>query len=162
MFDKIQWKQEWRLSPREKTNYQGDVLHRDKVVELTDDNKKIKVILPEEELNFEANGDFYGFANRSILVSAHVIPNELLEFVVCSYLARKDETNVKIQKISSNEYLVEVYSKEYKEAGIYSPPKGIMKVLTKAELTEKLSNIKDVFEAYPFLALPLGNCFDES
>lgn len=162
MFDKIQWKQEWRLSPREKTNYQGDVLHRDKVVELTDDNKKIKVILPEEELNFEANGDFYGFANRSILISAHVIPDVLLEFEVCSYLARDQKTKVKIRKISPKEYSVEVYSKEYTGYGLYSPEKDIKEILLKSELSKKLLNIKEVFEAYPFLELPLGNCFNES
>ena len=161
MFDKIQWKQEWRLSPREKSNYYGDVLHKDKVVELTDDNKKINVVLPEEELNFEANADFYGFANRSILISAHVIPNELLEFEVCSYLARENKTKVKIQKISSNEYLVEVYSKEYTGYGLHSSSQDIKEVLTKADLSKKLLSIKEVFEAYPFLELPLGNCFDE-
>lgn len=162
MFDKIQWKQEWRLSLRNKTNYYGNVLHRDMAVELTDDNKKINVILPEEELNFESNSDFYGFANRCILISAHVVPNELLEFEVCSYLARENKTKVKIQKISSNEYLVEVYSKEYTGSGLYSPLQDIKEVLTKADLSKKLLNIKDVFEAYPFLVLPLGNCFDES
>lgn len=162
MFDKIQWKQEWRLSPRNKTNYYDDVLHRDNVVELTDDNKKINVILTEEELNFESNSDFYGFAKRCILISAHVIPNELLEFEVCSYLARENKTKVKIQKISSNEYSVQVYSKEYTGSGLYSPLKDIKEVLTKEDLSKKLLNIKDVFEAYPFLVLPLGNCFDES
>ena len=152
MFDKIQWKQEWRLSQR---NY-------NRVVELTDDNKKINVILPGEELNFESNADFYGFANRCILTSAHVIPNELLEFEVCSYSARKNKTKVKIRKMRSNEYSVEVYSKEYTGNGLYSPPKDIKEVLTKEVLIKKLVNIKDVFEAYPFLELPLGNCFDES
>ena len=39
--DKIQWKKEWRLSPREEKNYYGSVLHKDMVVELTDDNGKI-------------------------------------------------------------------------------------------------------------------------
>lgn len=162
MFDKTQWKQEWRLSLRNKGNYHGQVLNGDKVVELTDDNKKINVILPEGELNFESNSNFYGFANRCILISAHVIPNELLEFEVCSYLAREDKTKVKIQKISSNEYSVEVYSKEYAGSKVYSPLKDIKEVLTKEDLSKKLLNIKDVFEAYPFLILPLGNCFDES
>lgn len=162
MFDKIQWKQEWRLLSRNKTNYYGNVLYRYKVVELTDDNKKINVILPEEELNFKSSHYFYGFANCCILISAHVIPNELLEFEVCSYLARENKTKVKIQKISSNEYSVEVYSKEYTESRLYSPLEDIKEVLSKEDLSKKLLNIQDVFEVYPFLVLPLGNCFDES
>ena len=162
MFDKIQWKQEWRISPKNHYNYYGQVIRRDWVVELTDDDKKINVILPEEELNFESNVDFYGFANRCILTSAHVIPNELLEFEVCSYLARENETKVKIRMMRSNEYSVEVYSKEYTGNGLYSPQKDIKEVLTKSELIKKLVNIQDVYEAYPFLVLPLGNCFDGS
>jgi len=162
VFDKIQWKQEWRLSPREKSNYYGNVLHRDMVVELTDDIKKINVVLPSEKLNFESNGNFYGFANRSLLVGAHVIPGLLLEFEVCSYLASENKTKVKIRKISPKEYSVEVYSKEYTGCGLYSPPTDIKEILFKSELSKKLLNIKEVFEAYPFLALPLGNCFDES
>lgn len=161
MLDKIQWKQEWRLSPRNKGNYYGDVLHTDKVVELTDGNKRIEVILSEKELNFESNSNFYGFANRCILISAHVIPNELLEFEVCSYLVRECKTKVKIQKVTSNEYSVEVYSKEYTGRRLYCPPKDIKEFLTKEDLCKKLLNIKGVFEAYPFLVLPLGNCFSE-
>lgn len=160
MFDKIQWKQEWRLLQRDKKNYYGNVLHTDKIVKLTDDNKTINVILPEEELNFESNSDFYGFANRCILISAHVIPNELLEFEVCSYLERENTTEVKIQKISSNEYSIEIYSEEYTGGTYYSPQKDIKEVLTKTDLSKKLLNIPDVFEAYPFLVLTLGNCFD--
>lgn len=162
MMDKIHWKKEWRLSPRETKNYYGSVLHKDMVVELIDDREKFTVVLYEEEFNFEANGNFFDFADRSRLISAHVIPNELLEFEVCSYLASENKTKVTIKKISSNEYSVEVYSKEYTGYGLHSPCKDIKEVFNKEELRKKLLNIKDVFEAYPFLVLPLGNCFDEN
>ena len=103
-----------------------------------------------------------GFANRCMLTSAHVIPNVLLEFEVCSYLAREDTKKVKIQKINLNEYSVKVYSKEYTGYVVYCPLKAVTEILTKAELTKKLSNIKEFFWVYPFLALPLGNCFGKS
>lgn len=160
MIDKIKWQQEWRLLQREERNYYRDVLHRDMVVELTDGDEKITVVLNKEKFNFEANGKFFGFADRSRIISAHVIPGELLEFEVCSYLASENKTKVTIKKISSDEYLVQVYSKEYTGYGLYSPCKDIKEVFNKEELRKKLLNIKDVFEAYPFLVLPLGNCFD--
>ena len=162
MIDKIQWKKEWRLSSRVEKDYYGSVLHKDMIVELTDDNGKITVVLYEGEFNFEANGNFFGFADRSRIISAHVIPNELLEFEVCSYLSSENKTKVTIKKIGSNEYLVEVYSKEYTGYGLHSPRKDIKEVLAGEELRKKLLNIQGVFEAYPFLVLPLGNCFDEN
>lgn len=155
-------KKEWKLLSRSYYNHCTPRNGRSIIVELTFDNAEISVILPEDELNFESNGDFYGFANRNILTSVHVIPNELLEFDVCSYISRENKTKVKIQKVCSNQYSVAVYSKGYISGGGYCPPKDINEVLDKAELTKKLANIKDVFNPYPFLVLPLGNCFDES
>ena len=159
MFDKILWKQEWKLLQNEKRNYSGWVLHREMLLKLTDDGKMFDVHLPQKEIYFEANGDFYGFANRSILNSARSIPNQFLEFEVCNCIERECKTKVLIKKLNSNEYSVEVYSKEYRRYGYYQPEQYIKEILDKDTLNKKLENITQNFEAYPFLLLPFGNCF---
>lgn len=161
MFEKIQLKKEWQLSLDTTRNYYGQELHRERIVKITDGEYKCDVILSaKKKIVFLSDPDFYGSANRSFLERAHIIPNELLEVETCSCIESECKTKITIKKIDSNKYSVEIYSKEYNGRSLHSPEVNIKETMNKEMLDERLKHIPDVFEVYPFLSLPLGNCFD--
>lgn len=160
MLEKLQLKKEWKLSPNIIRNYYGGVIYGQLMVTITDDKCKHDVILPKGERIFLTSSDFYGFANRSRLEYAHIIPNELLEFKISSCLDFNIKNEVSIKKINSNQYEVKIYSEKYESRYVSSPEVNIKETLNEEMMKEKLALIPDVFEAYPFLILPFGNCFD--
>jgi len=161
VFEKMQLKKEWRLSERIRRNGFGSVVDRDFLLKVADHDEGICTIIhPSEKIVFNTEGKFYGFAQRSLFQSVHVIPDELLQFEICSYNIPEHKTAVTIKKICSNEYSVEIYAKEFKGSGYYCPEQNVKELLNKEMLLEKLKHIPGEFQVFPFLYLPFGNCFN--
>lgn len=152
MFEVAQIKKEWSIDYRE----EGYI--RRPFIRIVDGKESIEVFLSTNPQILNANGNFYGFADESILREAHVIPGQLLSFTIHSALSERIKSEVTISK-QMDSYSVVIYSAEYNDCCFYSPKKDIKEILTGKELAEKLNNIEPTFMPYPFLQLPFGNCF---
>ena len=157
--EKLQLKQEWWLREKDKENYRGQKINCGMVVELIENGKKIDILLPSSIYHLKVTENFYGFSEESILAGAHIIPNELLEFEIYNRSDWKRK-GIRIKKLAHKRYQVEVYTKDW-VSDSYSQPKINMKeIIDGKALKRKLENINSVFEPYPFLSMPFGNCFD--
>jgi len=159
MFEKINWKQEWRLFRKTDRDYYNQVTHNAMIIQLFDESQPIFLTHNKKDCEFNTTGEFYGFANISKLIQAHIVPNELLEFTVQSHISNAVRTRVTVEKVNEDAYRIKVYSPEVSERSFYHPGKNIVETLSKEELEAKLSLIIATFDEFPLLTLPFGNCF---
>ena len=154
VIDAMVWSKEWTLQERVRRNYYGHVIHREWLVGLVDD-KRIEIVLNREgDIPIWTKG-LYLLADHNYLVEAHVIPQSLLKFKVANCIYPKDVTAVSIEKIDEDKYIYTC-----KSAGsLHSSPIDIKEFWTQLCLNKALEGVTPIFEAYPILHLPFGNCF---
>lgn len=161
MSDKIQWKNEWGISPQPipyKNNEYVNVI----TVNGREDNCTL-IFEPRIYVHTKDGSFNFGYSSCNELNRVHVIPGKLLELVVRN-MTRYTQTELTIKKINDDKYDVVIHSssyhKEYKYDGwgCIQQHDGI-DIKETLTLKEKMYNMTPSIQIYPFI-LPLGSCFD--
>lgn len=154
MIEAMKWSKEWTLQERVSRNDYGHVIHQEWLVGLIDD-KRIEIVLNRKGYIPIWTKGLYPLANINYLVEAHVIPQSLLKFKVASCIDLKDVTSVSIEKTGETEYVYTCKSLGSR----HSPQMDIKEFWPPDCLNKALEGVTPIFEAYPILLLPFGNCF---